>query len=222
MGTQIEVRPKAIENFVRLWKERFDDEPPKYPERRIRKWLGKAVRRGPDERVYDGWVIRLESGAVADMARLDEPAPPTVRHASGLSIDIPVWNRYIQLHMKHWPRVPMPDESRLLDLAAAAVDHGDGIRLNGPLLFRVKEGVVKQIAHVPTLSPAALTALIDGYGLTPEEATQATYLAALHGGRAGQHYMRSRGFKAPYGIRHQGRLYVMTEDVVVLDVVPAE
>lgn len=222
MGTQIEVKPKAIESFLRLWKERFEDEPPQRPERRIRKWLGKAVRRGPDERVYDGWIIRLESGVVTDLDRLDAAPKRTDGHPSGLAIDIPVWNRFIQLHMKHWPRVPMPDESRLLELAAAAVDRGDGVRTNGPLLFRVKDGVVKQVAHVPTLTPAALTALVDDYGLTPEEATQAAYLAALHGGRAGQHYMRNRGFEAPYGIRHLGRLYVMTEDVVILDVVPGE
>src|SRR5688572_19746390 len=100
MGIQIEVKPKAIRSFVRLWKERFDDEPPKSPERRIRKWLGKSVRRGPDERVYDGWLIRLESGAVADMERIEAPSAP-VPHPTGLAIDIPVWNRFIQLHMKH-------------------------------------------------------------------------------------------------------------------------
>ena len=217
MEPRLEVTPKAVENFLRLWKERMNKPAPVRPERVLRRWLNRSVRLSPTEREYEGWIIRLEAGVVADVDRM-VPLPAT----PALEIAIPVWNRFIQLHMKHWPTATMPDEAKLIALATEAPRLDEGVRIIDPLIFLVEGNRVKQIARVPKLAPEALTALVDDYGHTPEEATLAAYRAVLLGGRCGRDIMHRRGFDAPYGIYYKGRLYVMSEDVTVLDVVPAD
>jgi len=217
MEPRLEVTPKAVESFLRLWKERDDRPPPLRPDRVLRKYLNRAERLSPTERRYDAWIIRLEAGAVTDVERIVQPTPePT------LQIPIPVWNRFIQLHMKHWPTAAMPDEAKLIGIASQARRLDDEVRIDDPLVFFVQGPRITQVARAPKLSPEALAALVDDYGHSPEEAMLVACRAALLGGRSGRHHMAYRGLDVPYGITYKGRLYAMTEDVTVLDVVPAD